>query len=187
MFGVCAVGACNHIIADGGVVIELLVDRIESPMGIVHVVSDGTSLCAVDFHGCEPRLREGLEKRYGTARWRDVDDPQGFSSQLRAYLAGELTAVHAIPVSTGGTPFQRQVWAALRTIPPGTTLSYGALAGRLGMPTGSRAVGAANGRNPVAIVIPCHRVVGANASLTGYAGGLERKQWLLTHEGVTLL
>jgi methylated-DNA-[protein]-cysteine S-methyltransferase len=86
---------------------------------------------------------------------------------------------------TAGTSFQREVWAALRKIRPGTTLSYGALAQQLGRPTSVRAVGLANGANPVAIVVPCHRVIGADASLTGYGGGIERKKWLLTHEGAT--
>ena len=110
-------------------------------------------------------------------------DPNGFSSKVRAYLDGDLAALDEIPVETGGTPFQRQVWQALREVGPGTTSTYGELARRLGRPTAARAVGAANGRNPVALVVPCHRIVGANGALTGYAGGVERKRWLLKHEG----
>jgi methylated-DNA-[protein]-cysteine S-methyltransferase len=114
-------------------------------------------------------------------------DPCGFSSQVRSYFAGDYHCLDTIPVSTGGTPFQQQVWFALRTIPPGKTITYGELAAKLGKPTAYRAVGGTNALNPIAIVLPCHRVVGANASLTGYAGGLERKQWLLEHERKAIL
>ncbi|PBC86077.1 methylated-DNA-[protein]-cysteine S-methyltransferase [Streptomyces sp. 2224.1] len=102
-------------------------------------------------------------------------------AQLRAYFRGELTTFD-LPLALHGTPFQRRVWAALGTIPYGETLSYGQLAERLGVPTAARAVGLANGRNPVGIIVPCHRVVGANGSLTGYGGGLDRKRRLLAFE-----
>jgi methylated-DNA-[protein]-cysteine S-methyltransferase len=102
---------------------------------------------------------------------------------LRAYFDGVLDALDSLPVDLAGTPFQRKVWSALRTIPAGTTKSYAALAETVGITGGARPVGTANGRNPVAIVIPCHRVIGADGSLTGYAGGLARKRWLLRHEG----
>jgi len=111
--------------------------------------------------------------------------PLAIREALVAYFAGDLTAIDGVSVTTAGTSFQREVWAALRKIRPGTTLSYGALAQQLGRPTSVRAVGLANGANPVAIVVPCHRVIGADASLTGYGGGIERKKWLLTHEGAT--
>jgi methylated-DNA-[protein]-cysteine S-methyltransferase len=104
------------------------------------------------------------------------------TDRLAAYFAGDLFAVDAIETRTGGTPFQRAVWSALRPIPPGTTVSYGELARAIGRPAASRAVGAANGANPIAIVVPCHRVIGANRTLTGYGGGLARKAWLLEHE-----
>ena len=109
-------------------------------------------------------------------------NPHGLSDVIRRYFAGELAAIDRIPVETGGTPFQREVWLALREIPCGTTTSYGALAKRIGHPAAVRAVGTANGANPVAVVLPCHRVIGANGSLTGYGGGMERKRWLLDHE-----
>jgi methylated-DNA-[protein]-cysteine S-methyltransferase len=102
-------------------------------------------------------------------------------AQLDAYFAGELTDFD-MPMSMQGTEFQRRVWASLCEIPYGETISYGELARWVGNPKASRAVGLANGRNPVAIVVPCHRVIGANGSLTGYGGGLERKVWLLEHE-----
>jgi methylated-DNA-[protein]-cysteine S-methyltransferase len=109
--------------------------------------------------------------------------PAAIRKALAGYFAGDLTAIDVVPVATSGTSFQREVWAALRRIQPGTTLSYGALARGLGRPKSVRAVGLANGANPVAIVVPCHRVIGADASLTGYGGGIDRKRWLLTHEG----
>lgn len=114
------------------------------------------------------------------------DDPRSrilaaARDQLDAYFAGGLTSFD-LPLAAAGTPFQRAVWAELRKIPYGTVWSYGELARRLGNPNASRAVGAANGRNPISIVVPCHRVVGANGSLTGFGGGLERKSWLLNHE-----
>jgi methylated-DNA-[protein]-cysteine S-methyltransferase len=127
-----------------------------------------------------------LQKRYGKVDLIQTSDPYGFSSCIRAYFAGDYRCLDDIPVNTGGTVFQQQVWSALRTIPVGTTMTYGGLAVQVGKPTAYRAVGATNGLNPVAIVLPCHRVIGANDSLTGYAGGLERKHWLLQHEGKIL-
>lgn len=165
---------------------ELLTDQIESPVGTLFLIVAGASLCALDFSGYDARMHKLLHARYGAVTLRPVDDPHGFSRRIRAYLAGDLQSLDAIPVDAAGTPFQRQVWAALRTIPPGSVTTYGALAARIGRPTASRAVGMTNSLNPIAIVVPCHRVVGANATLTGYAGGLERKQWLLQHEGFDL-
>ncbi|HEY9473834.1 MAG TPA: methylated-DNA--[protein]-cysteine S-methyltransferase [Mycobacteriales bacterium] len=113
-----------------------------------------------------------------------VADPAPFTecaAQLRAYFAGELTAFD-VPLAPAGTPFQQRVWAALREIPYGRTVTYGELADQIGRPTAARAVGLANGRNPVSIIVPCHRVVGSTGALTGYGGGLESKAWLLDHE-----
>ncbi len=165
---------------------ELLTDQIESPVGTLFLIVAGASLCALDFAGYAARMHKLLHAHYGAVTLKQVDDPHGFSSRIRAYLGGELQSLAAIPVSAAGTPFQQQVWAALRTIPPGSVTTYGTLAAQIGRPTASRAVGMTNSLNPIAIVVPCHRVVGANATLTGYAGGLERKQWLLQHEGVDL-
>jgi methylated-DNA-[protein]-cysteine S-methyltransferase len=103
------------------------------------------------------------------------------AEQLRAYFAGELTEFD-LPLSPAGTEFQRRVWTGLQAIPYGETVSYGELARRVGNPTASRAVGLANGRNPIAIVVPCHRVIGSNGSMTGYGGGLDRKRFLLALE-----
>lgn len=110
--------------------------------------------------------------------------PAAIRRAISDYFAGDLAAIDTIPVATGGTSFQRDVWAALRTIRAGTTLSYGALARQLGHPKAVRATGMANGANPVAIVVPCHRVIGSDGTLTGYGGGINRKRWLLAHEGV---
>ena len=110
--------------------------------------------------------------------------PIAISRALQRYFAGKLQAIDEIAIETGGTPFQSNVWRALRKIPVGTTLSYGRMAHRLKCPLAVRAVGFANGSNPICVVVPCHRLIGADGSLTGYGGGLERKQWLLEHEGV---
>ncbi len=160
----------------------LEIAEFHSPIGtIVLAVRDGT-LTALVFAEGWPDRRARLVKRFGDVELRRAADPAGVSGRLAAYFAGDLGALDAIPVDPGGTPFQRRVWAALRTIPAGETVSYQTLARRIGAPTAVRAVGAANGDNPVGIVVPCHRVIGADGSLTGYAGGIERKRWLLTHE-----
>lgn len=165
---------------------NLLMDSIESQIGTILIVSDGENLCALDFEDCRDRMKALLRKRYGNFSLCPADDPQGLSSRVRTYFAGSYGALDEIPVSTGGTAFQRQVWRALRAIPAGSTVSYGKLAERIGRPKAGRAVGLANSLNPVAIVVPCHRVIGGGATLTGYAGGLPRKRWLLAHEGVDL-
>lgn len=161
----------------------LHIDHIDSPIGTILLVVDGNKLCSLDYEEYEQRMMTLLESRYGSVQLLPKADPNGFSSRVRSYLAGSYSSLENIPVSTGGTPFQQRVWHALRTIPVGTTKTYGELAAQLGKPTAYRAVGGTNALNPIAIVLPCHRVVGANASLTGYAGGLERKRWLLEHEG----
>ena len=162
----------------------LFLDRIDSPIGAMLVVHDAQArLRALEFADCEPRLLELLRHHYGHCSLHDRPAPPIICRALADYFAGDIGAIDRIEVATAGTPFQRAVWAALRTIRAGTTASYGALARRLGRPRAVRAVGAANGANPISIVVPCHRVIGADASLTGYGGGLERKRWLLTHEG----
>lgn len=166
---------------------ELLMDTIASPIGNIVIVVDDGKLCALDFAGYEERLMKLLKRRYHEFQFKTIDDPCGFSSRVKSYLAGDFTSLEAIPVSTGGTPFQQEVWQALREIPTGQTCTYAQLAAKIGRPNATRAVGMTNSLNPIAIVLPCHRVVGANASLTGYAGGLDRKHWLLRHEGALLL
>jgi methylated-DNA-[protein]-cysteine S-methyltransferase len=165
---------------------NLYLDRIDSGLGEILVVSNGKELCAVEFSDHEPRMRTLLQQRYPDYQLQDKPNDQGFSDRLQAYFQGNLTALDSIPIDPRGTSFQQQVWAELRAIPPGKTWSYGELAQRIGKPTASRAVGMANSLNSIAIVIPCHRVIGSNGSLTGYAGGVDRKRWLLNHEsGIT--
>jgi methylated-DNA-[protein]-cysteine S-methyltransferase len=162
-------------------------DRIATPIGHMLVVTDPrASVRALDWEDHEDRMLRLLRLHYGqhALALSPGRSPAGVRDALRAYLAGELTAIDAVPVTTGGTPFQREVWAALRRIPAGQIASYGQLAARIGRPAAVRAVGLANGSNPVGVIVPCHRVIGANGSLTGYGGGIERKRWLLTHEGV---
>jgi methylated-DNA-[protein]-cysteine S-methyltransferase len=166
---------------------ELFFDRVESEIGEIVVVTDGQSLVALDYADYEPRMRKLLAARYGNFELTHRANPGGISDKIRAYLAGDFSALDSIQVKTGGTPFQQEVWQALRTIPVGSFVSYKELAQKVGRPTAYRAVGMTNSLNPVAIVLPCHRVVGSNAALTGYAGGIERKRWLLRHEGAALL
>lgn len=160
--------------------------QMETPAGPVLAVADEAGACAVDFLDSIERVMAPLRRRYGPVEPRFGADPHRLAERLRAYFAGEYDAIDDAPVSLGGTEFQRSVWAALRKIPVGTTLSYGGLAARVGSPGGMRAVGQANGRNPVAIIVPCHRVIGADAGLAGYGGGVARKRWLLTHEGLAV-
>jgi methylated-DNA-[protein]-cysteine S-methyltransferase len=164
-----------------------VVDRRETPIGTALLVTDAPGLlCALEWEDRASRIHRllRLQHRAPDIVLRPGLVPRTIRDALDAYLDADLRALESIPVSLGGTAFQRRVWQALRGIAPGTTLSYGALAARIGHPDAVRAVGAANGANPLSIVLPCHRVVGATAALTGYAGGLERKRWLLAHEGV---
>jgi methylated-DNA-[protein]-cysteine S-methyltransferase len=161
-------------------------DRVPSAIGDILVATDGAALVALDYAGYEARMNALLAKRYGQFRLVARPDPIGASSRVRGYLGGDFAAFDGLPVATGGTPFQEECWRALRAIPVGTVTTYGALAARMGRPNASRAVGHANSLNPVAIILACHRVVGQNRDLTGYAGGLDRKRWLLAHEGVRM-
>lgn len=162
---------------------NLFVDTVPSPIGDIYVVSDGMHLCALDFVDCDRRFRTLLHKRFKTVTLIPTSNPEGLSDRVRAYFEGDFTSFDDIPFETDGTEFQQCVWRSLQTIPVGQTLTYGELAARLGHPGASRAVGRTNGLNPISIALPCHRVIGANAKLTGYAGGIDRKQWLLRHEG----
>jgi methylated-DNA-[protein]-cysteine S-methyltransferase len=156
--------------------------RFTSPIGeIVIAVRDGR-VCALGFSEQVPRKRTFLERRFGQVEFSEATDPAGIVTRLKQYFAGDAEALTEIAVDTGGTPFQQRVWEELRRIPAGRTVSYADIATAIGAPTAVRAVGAANGSNPVALVIPCHRVIGSNGQLTGYGGGLDRKRWLLAHE-----
>jgi len=165
--------------------LRLLVDHLRTPIGELVIVSDENArVRAVDWHDFEDRMLRKLTTHYGVGGWRltRARDPFGHTATFAAYMAGHTAVLDSLEVETGGTPFQRTVWHALREIPAGATMSYGALAKRIGRPSAVRAVGLANGANPIGIVVPCHRVIGADGSLTGYGGGLERKRWLLAHE-----
>ena len=164
---------------------DFLMDEVPSAVGLIVIVAQDERLVSLDFGNCRGRMLADLAARYGPTRLKPARDPFGVSRRIRAYLAGDLGAVDDILVEPGGTPFQRDVWMALRRVPAGTTVTYAQLARTVGRPAAWRAVGAANGKNPVSIVIPCHRMIGSDGSLTGYGGGLHRKRWLLAHEGAT--
>ena len=171
-------------------VLELRRATLHSPLGEMVLVFDSReALRALDWTDHAERQQRLLRLHYGAEgvgyRMASAPCPAPLATALAAYFDGQLDALEALPVETNGTPFQRDVWAALRTLPAGTATSYGALAARIGKPAAVRAVGLANGANPVGIVVPCHRVIGANGTLTGYGGGLPRKAWLLAHEGVS--
>lgn len=161
---------------------RLLVDEVPSAIGTLVIAARDGRVCGLDYDDCRPRMLASLMRRFGTVEVERAFDPFGVSARLRAYLQGDVEAIDSVRVETGGTTLQQRVWAALRRIPPGATVTYGDLAREVGRPTAARAVGMINGRNPVVIVVPCHRVIGADASPTGYAGGLWRKRWLLRHE-----
>lgn len=164
---------------------------LPSPLGeMVLVFDDEHVLRALDWADHDERTQRLLRLHYGIEgkgyRLTPAPCPTPLACAFEGYFGGQLEALDALPVATNGTPFQRDVWTALRTLPAGSTTPYGALAAKLGKPAAVRAVGLANGANPIGIVVPCHRVIGANGTLTGYGGGLERKAWLLAHEGVAL-
>lgn len=154
--------------------LEMIVRAVvhDSPVGLLTLVSDGTCLVGLHFDGliAPPASPPGLDQILASA-----------IRQLDAYFAGRLKQFD-LPLRPVGTPFQLKVWSALQDIPLGETRSYGQVAKAIGRPSSTRAVGAANGRNPIAIVVPCHRVIGADGSLTGFGGGIERKRFLLSLE-----
>lgn len=160
------------------------VETMATPIGdLLLVADDAGRLRAIDWLDHEARMLLLLRRYYGKALTLAPGAvARTLTDALRAYFAGDLSAVDGLPCEISGTPFQRAVWLALRGIPSGQTLSYAALAQRIGSPVAVRAVGLANGANPISIVLPCHRVIGSNGTLTGYAGGLPRKRWLLAHE-----
>jgi len=153
-----------------------------SPIGRITLAAHDGRLCALDFTERWSRRRAALVARFGALELSSAADPAGTVSALAAYFSGDVDALARIAVDPGGTPFQRRVWGALRRLPPGRTVSYGELARAIGAPTAARAVGTGNGANPIALVIPCHRVIRGDGGLGGYAGGVRRKRWLLAHE-----
>jgi O-6-methylguanine DNA methyltransferase len=166
---------------------DLIRAVLPSPLGDLVVLADGSGvLHGLDFAGDDGRLDRLVARYWPSARVTAGAAPAAVASAISTYFAGDARALDALPTAEGGTDFQRKVWAALRRIPAGTAWSYGDLARQVGRPAAVRAVGQANGANPVALVQPCHRVIASGGGLGGYAGGLERKAWLLRHEGVNL-
>lgn len=158
-------------------------DSFESPIGEITAHVADNVLIHLDFADCGARTQRLLNKRYGDIRPERMENPLGIRPRLAAYFAGDWDAFDDFALESGGTEFQREVWAGLRRIPRGQAISYAALAQSIRRPAAVRAVGRANALNPIAIIVPCHRVIGKDGTLTGYAGGLERKEWLLRHEG----
>jgi methylated-DNA-[protein]-cysteine S-methyltransferase len=161
--------------------------RIDTPVGRLTLAARDGRTCLLHFDTREGPARTLLGKWYPGEPVEMTRDPGGAATVLRRYFDGDVHALDDVPVEMNGTEFQKRVWEALRSVRAGQTSSYAALAKRIGSPAAVRAVGAANGANPVAIIVPCHRVIGANGSLTGYGGGLHRKEWLLRHENARLV
>jgi methylated-DNA-[protein]-cysteine S-methyltransferase len=159
---------------------------IASPVGPLTIAARGSRVCLLHFGADEEAVRRTLRRYYPAEAIEANGDPAGAVSAVGTYFAGDLGALEALDVELNGTPFQTRVWEALRRVRAGTTATYGELARSIGAATAVRAVGAANGANPVAVIVPCHRIIGTNGTLTGYGGGLECKRWLLEHEGCRL-
>ncbi|MFZ5729909.1 MAG: methylated-DNA--[protein]-cysteine S-methyltransferase [Pseudomonadota bacterium] len=160
---------------------------LPTPLGEARVVFDRDGvLCAFDWTSHEARMRRLLRRHHGPAQPETAAAPPAVRQAVADYFDGQVEALARLAWRTNGTAFQQAVWRALCEIPAGRTESYGQLAARIGAPKAVRAVGLANGANPIGLVVPCHRVIGADGSLTGYGGGMERKRWLLAHEGVAL-
>ena len=164
----------------------LQIGHVGSPIGHLLVATLGDAVCTIAFEGSDADTQRYLERRFGECDRAQGAVPQRVRDALARYFAGDMTAFDGLESGARGTVFQEQVWAALRTIPAGQTRSYADMAEQIGRPTATRAVGLANGQNPVSIMVPCHRVIGRDGSLTGFGGGLERKAWLLRHEGALL-
>ena len=156
------------------------------PIGRLTLLFTEQALCYLDFTDNDARLAALMRRRYGDFRIRTADDHLAIAPRLQRYFSGDRDAFDGLPLSTGGTPFQQAVWQHLRRIPHGRSISYTTLAEQLQRPRAVRAAANANARNPIAIVIPCHRVIGRDGALRGYAGGEGRKSWLLQHEGCAI-
>ncbi|WP_296166846.1 methylated-DNA--[protein]-cysteine S-methyltransferase [uncultured Brevundimonas sp.] len=164
----------------------LTLDRIDTPVGQVLLVTDADGVVrALDFHDFEPRMMRLLARHCGAFELVEGKAPAEIRDAVLTYLSGDARALEQVKTRTAGTAFQRAVWSALRAIPPGQTRTYAQIAQAVGSPRAVRATGMANGQNPIALIVPCHRVIGANGTLTGYAGGVERKRWLLAHEAAS--
>ena len=164
---------------------KLFLERVPTPLGCMLVATDEAArLRVLDWDDHEASMMRLLSLHYRGVQIEIIPTQTRSiaTKAMLAYFEGDLTAPEKLAIATGGTDFQRLVWRELRNIPAGSTISYRELAERIGRPSATRAVGMANGANPISVVVPCHRVIGANSALTGYGGGLPRKQWLLAHE-----
>jgi O-6-methylguanine DNA methyltransferase len=170
-----------------GELVHLFRTAISTPLGNMLALASDEGLCALEFATAQEqltRLNARLQRWFPPHEIVDRETPTIGRTRdwLTAYFSGTSAEIDGLPLDMRGAAFEKRVWAALKAIPPGETTSYGAIAEALGSAGASRAVGAANGANPIAIIVPCHRVIGASGSLTGYGGGLERKTWLIDHE-----
>lgn len=156
---------------------------VHTPIDALTLAARDGRLCLLQFGAKETVARARLQHWYPGESIERRPDPAGAATALGKYFSGQLDALDGLEVELNGTPFQQRVWDALRRVKAGRTASYAEIAALIGAPTAVRAVGAANGANPVAVVVPCHRIIGSNGTLTGYGGGLRRKEWLLRHEG----
>jgi methylated-DNA-[protein]-cysteine S-methyltransferase len=162
-------------------------DRLPTPIGTALLVTDDAGLLrALDWEDYEPRMKDLLRRHYGEVMLQERGAPAALRTALIGYFKGDLDRLSDIAWRVAGTPFQQKVWSALPGIPAGRTMSYGAMAAQLQAPKAMRAVGHANGANPISVVLPCHRLIGSDGKLVKYGGGLERKRWLLRHEGVAV-
>ncbi|MBL6931379.1 MAG: methylated-DNA--[protein]-cysteine S-methyltransferase [Rhodospirillales bacterium] len=161
----------------------LIFDAFDTPIGEMVAVFSDDALCLLDFSDCQDRNERLLQQRYPRYSKEMKVNPFNIRDRVLKYFKGDADAFRGLKLETGGTVFQQSVWRALQEIPHGKTLSYAELARNIDNPKAVRAVGSANGKNPIAIIIPCHRVIGSNGSLTGYAGGVDRKRQLLALEG----
>jgi methylated-DNA-[protein]-cysteine S-methyltransferase len=165
---------------------KIVCDSFESPIGEITAHVADNALIHLDFADCGERTQSLLHRRFGDIETERGTNPLEIRDRLAGYFAGDWRAFEDLALEPDGSEFQRQVWAGLRRIPRGQTISYAALAEMIRRPAAVRAVGRANALNPIAIIVPCHRVIGKDGTLTGYAGGLGRKEWLLRHEGALL-
>lgn len=164
--------------------IELAI--VHTPIDPLTLATRSGRLCLVHFGTKELPIRATLQRWYPGETIEHRTDSAGAATALAKYFSGDLDALDGVEVEMNGTPFQQRVWTALRSVRAGSTASYSDIAAAIGVPRAVRAVGAANGANPVAVIVPCHRIIGSNGTLTGYGGGLKRKEWLLRHEGMRL-
>jgi methylated-DNA-[protein]-cysteine S-methyltransferase len=162
---------------------EFFIDELATPLGQLQIISDSKgAIRLVGWHEGEERYHGTLRRWHGEIGLTKKKDAFGHTKAMRDYFAGDIHVLDKLPVASEGTDFQKKVWKTLRKIPAGETWSYGQMARHMGQASAMRAVGAANGRNPLPIVVPCHRVIGGDGSLTGFGGGLPTKQFLLALE-----